>query len=532
MHVAQSPLFEPVLWDGDGFKILDETSIPEKIEYISVHEMAQALEAVREMKTRAFGQVLTFLYSGGLVARDYQGNKPEGLREELAQMTQRFSEARPTFDFHSLSGFFARWFAELPRGAAVGEWIAGRARNCVTEINNARRARAKRMAAVLPESARLLTHCNVSGELVTVAQYCKATGKHLSVIATETRPYLQGTRLTAWELAWAEVAVAVIPDCAVAQVLARGEVNAVIVGADRCAQNGDVINKVGTYPLALMAKAYNVPFYALVQDPGSLARGDDVTIEERSADELLVFQGRPLLGEGTVKIAARYPAFDVTPSRLITNLIGFDDLFTPDSFRRRFFKNASVTARNGEASQKKYLLAFGVPGKNSYAFLKHALTAEQAEGILVPEMRPELWGARIVARELLERNAKPTLIADNMMGTLFAQGAVRKLYLFYDGLDEQGPSARCGSLLAVRLAHMGSAWKTNELRSSSASTQPCISETKTRSTTKPCRKCSIPPSPAATRTFTRSCARAFTAGIRTRASIQTIDHRHRRQRWN
>ena len=104
MRAAQSPLSEPVLWDGDGFKILDETSIPEKIEYIPVHEVEQALIAVREMKTRAFGQVLTFLYSGGLIARDYQGGDPEGLRQKLAQMTQEFCAVRPTFDFKGKIG--------------------------------------------------------------------------------------------------------------------------------------------------------------------------------------------------------------------------------------------------------------------------------------------------------------------------------------------------------------------------------------------------------------------------------------------
>ena len=452
MRAAQSPLFEPVLWDGDGFKILDETAVPEKIEYIAVHEVEQALAAVREMKTRAFGQVLTFLYSGGLIARDYQDGEPEGLRKKLAQMTQRFCEARSTFDFHGLSEFFARWFAELPAGTAAGTGIAARARACGTEIMQLRRARAQRMASVLPDSARVLTHCNISGELVAVAQYCKEAGKQFSVIATETRPYLQGTRLTAWELAQADVAVAVIPDCAVAQVLARGEANAVIVGADRCAQNGDVINKVGTYPLALMAKAYDVPFYALVQEPGSLARGEDAAIEERSADELLVFQGHSVVGDGAEPIAARYPAFDVTPSPLITKWVGFDDVFTPESFRKKYFTNSSATPKSDKTARRRYLLVYGMPGKNSYAFLKHALTAEQAESILVPEMRPELWGARRLAPELWQRGAAPTLISDNMMGTLFAQEEIRMLYLFYDGLNEQGLSGTCGSLLAVRLA--------------------------------------------------------------------------------
>jgi len=449
MRAAQSPLFEPVLWDGDGFKILDEISLPEKIEYISVYEVAQALDAVREMKTRAFGQVLTFLYSGGLIARDYQGGEPEGLREKLARMTQEFCAARPTFDFEGLGGFFSQWFAELPRGAAVGEWIAGRARTCVTEIMQARRTRAKRMASLLPESARVLTHCNVSGELVAVAQYCKEAGKHLAVIATETRPYLQGTRLTAWELARAGVGVSLIPDCAIAQVMARGEVNAVIVGADRAAQNGDVINKVGTYPLALMAQAYGVPFYVLVQDPRSVARGMDITIEERPASELLLFQGQSLVNGD--KIAVRYPAFDVTPAGLITRWVGFADLYSLESFRRTFQVEAEAEEEPANKNGK-YLLVYGLPPKSHYGFLKTALAAEQAESILVPEMRPELWGARIVARELARRNAAPTLIADNMMGTLFAQGEIRKLYLFYDELSEPGLSGSCGSLLAVRLA--------------------------------------------------------------------------------
>ena len=204
--------------------------------------------------------------------------------------------------------------------------------------------------------------------------------------------------------------------------------------------------------LALMAKAHNVPFYALVQEPGSLARGADVAIEERSADELLVFQGQALIGDGAAKIAARYPAFDVTPAPLITGLVGFDDVFTPESFRKKYFTHPSVTGGCDKTPPRRYLLVYGLPGKNSYAFLKHALTAEQAESVLVPEMRPELWGARSLAPELWQRGAAPTLISDNMMGTLFAQGEIRKLYLFYDELSEQGLSAVCGALLAVRLA--------------------------------------------------------------------------------
>lgn len=453
MSALESPLFEPVHWQGAGFEILDEIQVPEKIEYIQVTEVAQALDAVREMKTRAFGQVLTFLYSAALVAQQYQGKDPAPLRERLAQLTQQFCDVRPTFDFRGLGSHIAEFFEKLPASGSVGETIARQTREFGAQITRARSARAQRAASVLPNPARVLTHCNVSGELVAVARYCKEMGKGFSVIATETRPYLQGTRLTAWELAQAGVSVSLIPDCAVAQVMARGEVNAVIVGADRSAQNGDVINKVGTYPIARLAREYGVPFYALVQDPRSLERGSDVPIEERPAHELLTFHGQPLLADSHSILKARYPAFDVTPAEFITQLIGFDDVYTPESFRQKY-QAKTASAEHTVVSDGKYVLLYGVPPQNQYAFLISALKAEHAESILVPEMRPQLWGAQVVARELLERNAPTTLISDNMMGTLFAHGEIAKLCLFYDELTEAGPRAICGSLLTAQLAHL------------------------------------------------------------------------------
>jgi methylthioribose-1-phosphate isomerase len=453
MNVNPSPLFEPVLWDGDGFKILDETLVPEEIHYIQISEVEQALDAVREMKTRAFGQVLAFLYSGALLAQRDTHSDAAALRARIAEMTQQFCAARPTFDFRGLECFFDEWFVRLPAGAGAGEIIGRQAREFGQQIMHARQARARRAAAILPNPARLLTHCNVSGELVAVAQCCRELSKDFSVVTTETRPYLQGARLTAWELAQAGVAVSLIPDAAVAQVMAAGEVNAVIVGADRVAQNGDIINKVGTYPLALMAREYGVPFHALVQDPRSLERGIDVPIEERPVAELLRFQGQSITVVDDPVLNARYPSFDVTPARLVTHLIGFDDLYTPETFRRKY--QIATTPDPEKASEDgKYILIYGVPPKNQYAFLLSALKAEQAASILVPEMRPQLWGAQVVARELLKRRAPTTLISDNVMGTLFAQGEIRKLYLFYENLAAEGPSGICGSLLAVQLARL------------------------------------------------------------------------------
>jgi methylthioribose-1-phosphate isomerase len=450
MTAVQSPLFEPVLWERGSFRILDETLLPEQIQYIRVTDVSQAVDAVREMRTRAFGQVLTFLYSGALLAQNYHGKEVQPLRESMNRLTQQFCQARATFDFRGLGQYFDDWFEKLPANTGAGEWITQQACDFAAQIVRARGARAKRAAEILPDPARVLTHCNVSGELVAVAQHCKVMRKEIAVIATETRPYLQGARLTAWELARAGVRVSLIPDCAIAQVMAKGEVNAVIVGSDRAAQNGDIINKVGTYPLALMARQYGIPFHVLVQDPRSLIQGSDVAIEERPAAELLSFRGQPLIAGD--KIAVRYPAFDVTPAALITHLIGFDHLYTPESFRRKYQQQQTAAEPNPRKGESKYLLVYGIPPLNQCAYLTSALKVEQASRLLVPEMRPQMWGVHVVAPALLQHQAPTTLISDNMMGILFAQGEIRKLYLYYSGLDKRGPSGICGSLLAVRLA--------------------------------------------------------------------------------
>jgi methylthioribose-1-phosphate isomerase len=446
---VQSPLFEPVLWEGGSFRILDELSLPDKIQFISVKEVSQAIDAVREMKTRAFGQVLTFLYSGALLAQNYHPKEITLLRQSIHRLTEEFCRARPTFDFRGLAQYFEEWFENLPGHVSGGEWISQQACEFAAQIVRARRARAKRAAELLPDPARVLTHCNMSGELLAIAQHCAAMSKDFTVVATETRPYLQGARLTAWELARGGVRVSLIPDCAIAQVMAKGEVNAVIVGSDRAAQNGDIINKVGTYQLAVMAQRYGVPFHVLVQDPRSLVRGSDVPIEERPGAELLSFQGEQLIAGETITV--RYPAFDVTPPALITRLIGFDEVYTPESFRGKYQQQRGTTP-NSTTGESKYLLVYGMPPLDECDYLLSALKAEQASGFLIPEMRPHMWGVHAVAPMLLQQNAPTTLISDNMMGIFFARGEIRKLYLYYSRLDEQGVSGICGSLLAVGLA--------------------------------------------------------------------------------
>src|ERR671925_1701181 len=173
MECDASPLFEPVLWEGSGFKILDESLIPERIEYIPVSEISQALQAVRDMRTRAFGQVLTFLYSGALIAQGYEGKEPEPLQRSIEEMIQQFCAARPTFDFRGLGRLLSQSFIELPAATRPGGWIASQARAFAAQIVKARQRRAERAAAILPKAARVLTHCNISGELVAIARTCR-----------------------------------------------------------------------------------------------------------------------------------------------------------------------------------------------------------------------------------------------------------------------------------------------------------------------------------------------------------------------
>ncbi|HVY49176.1 MAG TPA: S-methyl-5-thioribose-1-phosphate isomerase, partial [Minicystis sp.] len=192
--------------------------------------------------------------------------------------------------------------------------------------------------ALLPDAGVVLTHCNAGalatggyGTALGVIRGAIEQGKRISVLADETRPYLQGARLTAWELHEDGIPVEVITDNMAAHFFARGEIGAVVVGADRIARNGDVANKIGTYGVACLARAHDVPFY--VAAPWSTidlatASGAAIPIEERSRDEVVRIGERVLVPEG---VGARHPAFDVTPARLVTAIVTERGVFAPGS---------------------------------------------------------------------------------------------------------------------------------------------------------------------------------------------------------
>jgi methylthioribose-1-phosphate isomerase len=183
-------------------------------------------------------------------------------------------------------------------------------------------------AVLLTDGARVLTHCNAGalataghGTALGVIRSAVEAGKKISVFADETRPYLQGARLTAWELAQDGIPVTLIADNAAGFLMSRGEIDVVVVGADRIAANGDVANKIGTYQVAVLAKRHGIPFYVaapLSSIDAKIARGDDIPIEERSGDEV---RGYGELRWAPATVAVRNPVFDVTPAELVSGLI-------------------------------------------------------------------------------------------------------------------------------------------------------------------------------------------------------------------
>ena len=185
-------------------------------------------------------------------------------------------------------------------------------------LKSTRIKQAQATADLLKDGEVVLTHCNISGLMPLIAEFAKVQNKRVSFFATETRPYLQGSRLTAWELQKAGFEVTIIADNMVAQVMSEGKISVVVVGADHLAQNGDIANKIGTFQIALLAKHFNLPFYVLCPPSSKAQSGKEIKIEIRPDKELLFYQGIPLAPVGA---KGYYPAFDVTPNELITRHI-------------------------------------------------------------------------------------------------------------------------------------------------------------------------------------------------------------------
>lgn len=324
---------EPTLcWEHDSLRAIDQSLLPRKKEYLILKSAEAVYDAIRRLKIRgapAIGIAGAFgLYLG---VRDSQATDAAAFRSEVAEVAAYLKSARPTgVNLAWALDRVCRRLDEHP-GESVDELKAlllQEAQALVDEDHAVCRAIGEHGLQLLRPGMGILTHCNAGG--LGTARYGTALapiylaaeqGMPLHVYADETRPVLQGARLTAWELHEAGIPVTVICDNMAAVVMARGDVQAVIVGTDRVARNGDVANKIGTYGLAVLAKAHGIPFYVAAPRSSidlSIEDGSRIPIENRDPREVSEWGGVPVTPEG---VEIFNPAFDVTPAEYVTAFI-------------------------------------------------------------------------------------------------------------------------------------------------------------------------------------------------------------------
>jgi methylthioribose-1-phosphate isomerase len=327
---------ETLRWVGgdDGHLVLiDQTRLPVEFVELECRDVETVWEAIRTLRVRgapAIGIAAAYGVCLGLQSADTSDEA--AFFQRLEEVRSRLAGSRPT----AVNLFWAleriRRHADRLRGScSPGEIRAAllqEARTIHDEDRAMCHAIGRHGAALLPDGAGVLTHCNAGG--LATSEYGTALavlftahdqGKRPQVFVDETRPLLQGARLTAWELTQRGLATTLICDSMAAQVMREGRVQAVITGADRIAANGDTANKIGTYSLAVLAHAHEIPFYVAAPSNTfdlALDRGDDIPIEQRAAEEITHGFGRQTAPQG---IAVYNPAFDVTPARYIAAII-------------------------------------------------------------------------------------------------------------------------------------------------------------------------------------------------------------------
>jgi methylthioribose-1-phosphate isomerase len=347
------PLPSPIAWGANRrVRILDQTLLPEREEYRDLTAIAEVAEAIRALRVR--GAPLIGIAAAMGVAMEASTHPAADLA--LVRDACRFlGAARPTAV--NLRWAVDRMERRAVRAAAAGDNLADALVAEADAIHEEDRAMCARIgelgAELLSDGATVCTICNAGilatggiGTALAPVYVAQKAGRRPRVIVPETRPLLQGSRLTAWELSRSGVSCTVIADGMLASRLRKGDVHCAIVGADRIAANGDVANKIGTYSLALVARAHDVPFY--VAAPSSTVDlatpdGSRIPIEERARDELARVGDRMLAPDG---VPVWNPAFDVTPAELITGIITDRGVFAPSGL-------AGVTAAVAGAPPRK-----------------------------------------------------------------------------------------------------------------------------------------------------------------------------------
>jgi methylthioribose-1-phosphate isomerase len=331
-------MFKTIEWTEEGVRMIDQTRLPAEEIYRTYSDYRDVAEAIRSMVIRGAPAIGVAAAMGiALGVKHSAAKNVAELRAEFDRIAETLSKTRPTavnlfWAVKRMQAVFESSLtsqpADKPGFDAVRRALEKEARRILAEDIAINEAMGRHGAELMPEAGTVLTHCNAGalatggyGTALGVIRAAVAAGKKLQVFADETRPFLQGARLTAWELAQDHIPVTLITDNMAGHFLKQGEIRAVIVGADRIASNGDTANKIGTYSVAVLAHENTIPFYVaapLSTIDLSLASGDQIPIEERSASEVTHLAGVAI---APTQVTARHPAFDVTPHRYITSII-------------------------------------------------------------------------------------------------------------------------------------------------------------------------------------------------------------------
>ena len=354
---------EPIRWTSEGVVMLDQLKLPGEVVYHTYTDYREVAQAIKNMVIRgapAIGIAAAMGVALG-VERSEAKTLPE-LQAEFRTICEALACTRPTaVDLFWAIERFKRRFDELSAAAGHNGSGLGPIRKALVEeaqkLHQERREADERIgrfgAEFMPQSGRVMTQCNAGalatggiGTALGVIRMAIESGRKIEVFVPETRPYLQGARLTAWELHQDGIPLTLITDNMVGHFLKTGGIGAVVVGADRIARNGYTANKIGTYGIAVLAREHKIPFYVAAPISTldmSIASGEEIPIEERSAEEVTHLAGTRISPD----VSAAHPAFDVTPARFITAII------TERGVARSPFEASLRGLANGTASQGK-----------------------------------------------------------------------------------------------------------------------------------------------------------------------------------
>ena len=333
-------MVKTIAWKDDRVVMIDQRKLPMQERYVVCKGYRSVIRAIKGLVIRGAPAIGVAAAMGvALGALKIRANNREQFQGKLGSICREIVAARPT-------AVNLAWAVERMRRVAdetshrgvkgIKSRLIEEALKILDEDIAINQAMGRHGQKLLKDRSRVLTHCNAGalatggyGTAIGVVRAAVEAGKRIEVFADETRPFLQGARLTAWELKESGIPVTVITDNAAGYFMQHGKVDAVIVGADRIAANGDVANKIGTYMVAVLAKTHKIPFYVaapLSTIDASVKSGKEIPIEQRDEKEVTHFQGRRTAPRG---VAVQNPAFDVTPHRYVSAIITEKGIITP-----------------------------------------------------------------------------------------------------------------------------------------------------------------------------------------------------------